>query len=156
MYFCMCVCVNIFSSETTGPIEAKFHMESPCSNGPGHMTKMAAMPIYGKKLKKSSSLEPKGWCIKLDFKDIFLKLPTNEWSDKTFLLTSKCLSPGGYLPLPQAIYMYKIMKKMFKIRLQRDYFETCNKWPKWQDGPIDIKISFPRDCQPLLRGYIHV
>ena len=29
-----------------------------CSNGPGHMTKMAAMPIYGKNLKKSSSLEP--------------------------------------------------------------------------------------------------
>ena len=27
---------------------------------PGHMTKMAAMPIYGKNLKKSSSLEPKG------------------------------------------------------------------------------------------------
>ena len=26
--------------------------------GPGHMTKMAAMPIYGKNLKKSSSLEP--------------------------------------------------------------------------------------------------
>ena len=25
-----------------------------CSNGPGHMTKMAAMPIYGKNLKKSS------------------------------------------------------------------------------------------------------
>ena len=58
---------NIFSSETTGPIEAKFHMEPPwdggtniCSNGPGHMTKMAAMPIYGKNLNKSSSLEPKG------------------------------------------------------------------------------------------------
>ena len=29
------------------------------SNVPGHMTKMAAMPIYGKNLKKSSSLEPK-------------------------------------------------------------------------------------------------
>ena len=34
-------------------------MESPwdvgrkvCSNGPGHMTKMAAMPIYSKNLKK--------------------------------------------------------------------------------------------------------
>ena len=26
-----------------------------CSNGPGHMTKMATMPIYGKNLKKSSS-----------------------------------------------------------------------------------------------------
>ena len=46
---------NIFSSETYGPFELKFHMETPydggtkvCSNGPGHMTKMAAMPIYGK------------------------------------------------------------------------------------------------------------
>ena len=43
--------------ETTGPIKLKFHMETPkdagkkiCSNGPGHMTKMAAMPIYGKTL----------------------------------------------------------------------------------------------------------
>ena len=49
---------NIFSSETTGSVEAKLHMESPwdggtkvCSNGLGHMTKMAAMPIYGKNLK---------------------------------------------------------------------------------------------------------
>ena len=31
-----------------------------CSNGPGHVTKMTAMPIYGKNLKKSSSPEPKG------------------------------------------------------------------------------------------------
>ena len=45
------------SSETTGPFELKFHMETPydggtkvCSKGPGHMTKMAAMPIYGKTL----------------------------------------------------------------------------------------------------------
>ena len=58
---------NIFSSETTGPIEAKFYVEASwdggtkvCSNGPGHMTKMASMPIYGKNLKKSSSPEPKG------------------------------------------------------------------------------------------------
>ena len=59
--------LNIFSSETTGPIKVIFHMEllwdggtKVCSNGPGHMTKMAAMPIYGKFLEKSSSLEPKG------------------------------------------------------------------------------------------------
>ena len=58
---------NIFSSETTWPIEAKFYLEPPweggtkvCINGPGHMTKMAAMPIYGKNLKKSSSPEPAG------------------------------------------------------------------------------------------------
>ena len=38
------------------PIEAKCHMEPPwdggtkvCSNGPGHMTKMDAMSVYGKK-----------------------------------------------------------------------------------------------------------
>ena len=31
-----------------------------CSNGSCHMTEMAAMPIYGKNLKKSSSPEPKG------------------------------------------------------------------------------------------------
>ena len=30
------------------------------SNGPGHMTKMATMPIYGKNMKNASSLEPKG------------------------------------------------------------------------------------------------
>ena len=35
-------------------------------------------------------------CIKSDFKDIFFKLATNEWSEKPFLLTSK-LYPGGYI-----------------------------------------------------------
>ena len=56
---------NVFSSETTWPIEAKFYVEPPWEGGtkeyinsPGHMTKMAAMPIYGKNLKKSSSPEP--------------------------------------------------------------------------------------------------
>ena len=50
---------NIFSSETTGPIKLKFHIETlqdvgtkVCSYGPGHMTKMAVMPIYGKNLLK--------------------------------------------------------------------------------------------------------
>ena len=31
-----------------------------CSNGQGHMTNMATLAIYGKKLKKSSSPEPIG------------------------------------------------------------------------------------------------
>ena len=50
-------CLNIFSSETALPIKAKFYVESPWEggtkvyiNGPGQMTKMAAMPIYGKNL----------------------------------------------------------------------------------------------------------
>ena len=50
-------CLNIFSSETALPIKAKFYVEPPweggtkvCINGPGHMTKMAAMPLCGKNL----------------------------------------------------------------------------------------------------------
>ena len=50
--------LNIFSSETTGTIKVKFHMEllwdggtKVCSNGPGHMTKVAAMPYMVKTLK---------------------------------------------------------------------------------------------------------
>ena len=57
---------NVFSSETAWPIIAKFYVEPPweggtkvCINGPGHMTKMAANPIYGKNLQKSSP-EPVG------------------------------------------------------------------------------------------------
>ena len=47
---------KILSSETTWPIKAKFYAEPPwkggtqlCTNGPGHMTKTAAMSIYVKK-----------------------------------------------------------------------------------------------------------
>ena len=46
---------NIFSSETAWQIKSKFYVEPPWEggtkvylNGPGHMTKMAATPIYGK------------------------------------------------------------------------------------------------------------
>ena len=54
---CRQQCLNIFSSETAWPIKAKLYVEPPWEggtkvyiNGPGHMTKMAAMPIYGKNL----------------------------------------------------------------------------------------------------------
>ena len=50
---------NIFSSETAWPIKVKFYVEHPWEggmkvyiNGPGHMTKMAATPIYGKNRSK--------------------------------------------------------------------------------------------------------
>ena len=49
---------NVFSFETDWPIKAKFYVEPPweggtkvCINSPGHMSKMAAMHIYGKNLK---------------------------------------------------------------------------------------------------------
>ena len=61
---CVVVCVstfsNIFSTETNEPTEDKFYVEllwdgetEVCSNGPGHMTNMAAMLI------RQSSPEPK-------------------------------------------------------------------------------------------------
>ena len=47
--------LNIVFSQTLGPIELKFHVKTPyvmlvkiCINYFGHMTKMAATPIYGK------------------------------------------------------------------------------------------------------------
>ena len=58
-------CSVIFSSETAWQIKAKFYVEPPwvggtkvCSLHLGYMTKMAAIPIYGKTLQKSSSPEP--------------------------------------------------------------------------------------------------
>ena len=46
---------NLFSLETPWLIKAKFYVEPPgdggmiaCSNGLGHMTSIAAMPIYSK------------------------------------------------------------------------------------------------------------
>ena len=50
---------KIFFSKTTWPIKAKFYVEPPwvggmkvCSRHLGHMTKMAATPIYGKNPSK--------------------------------------------------------------------------------------------------------
>ena len=50
---------KIFFSETAWPIKAKFYVEPPWEggtkvyiNGPGHMTKMAATPIYCKNPSK--------------------------------------------------------------------------------------------------------
>ena len=59
---CLSTFSKDFSSETTRLISIKFHMQSLDRGGgkslyirPGHMTKMDAMPIYGKNLKNGSS-----------------------------------------------------------------------------------------------------
>ena len=69
-----------------------------------------------------------------------LKLAKDDRSDKSFCWHQNFVLWGLYGPCPGAIYMYKIMKKLYKIRLQRDFFETCSKWPKWQEVSADIKI----------------
>ena len=168
--------LNIFSSETTGGrLKPNFIWGTKvCSNGPGHMTKMAVMPMYGKNLKRiffsgtkrpmtlklgmqlwvleyyqvysnddhgltltyftaRSNLVPyafvweKGKTMKFSETIVIydLKLATDDRSGKKFLLTSKLVPWGLYAACTGAIYMYKIMKKLYKIRLQRNVFETC-------------------------------
>ena len=57
IYMYITIIFKIFSSKTAWPIKPKFYVEPPWDggtkvyiNGLGHMTKMAAMPIYGKNL----------------------------------------------------------------------------------------------------------
>ena len=64
---CLSTILKDFSSENTGPISIKFHMQPLGKGGekiyivcPCHITKMATLPIYGKNLKKSSSPKPPG------------------------------------------------------------------------------------------------
>ena len=110
-------------------------------------------------------------CIKSGLKVMFLKLATNGQSDKDFLLTSGFCPQRVVCPCPGAIYMWKNIKNVYKIRIQRDLFETCNKWlsdinscPQGVVCPCpgainmykSIKILSPIDCLPLPRLYIHM
>ena len=88
-------------------------------------------------------------CIKSEFKEIFLKLATNGGSDKGFLLTSKVCPQGVFCPCLGAIYMYKIIKNVYKIRFWRDHFETCNIWAKRIGLSVVIKFLSPMGCLPL-------
>ena len=38
----------------------------------------------------------------------------------------------------------------------RLWFETSNRWPKWQEVSVDIKTVSPGGCLPPALGYIHV
>ena len=63
VYVCVCVCRHFQTPSPLKPLgrlKPNFIMEPPwdggtkvCSNSVGHMTKMAAMPMYGKNLKKN-------------------------------------------------------------------------------------------------------
>ena len=60
-----------------------------------------------------------------------LKLAIDDRSDKKLLLTSKLCPLGAICHLPWGcIHVLNHEKKMYKIRLQRDFFETCSKWVK--------------------------
>ena len=56
---------------------------------------------------------------------------------------------GLFAPAPGLYACIKSWKKLFKIRLQRHFFKTCNKWMKWQDSSVGIKTLSPGGCLPL-------
>ena len=63
-------------------------------------------------------------CIKSDFKEICLKLATNDRSDKMFLFTSKFHHQGAVCPCPGAtcIYMHWIMNFFIKSDFKEIFF----------------------------------
>ena len=97
MLVCMyVVCMSTFSnisSEITEQIEAKFHME-----------------------------------------------PLGMWERK-FVQTVLVTWPRW----PPCTYMVKTIKNLFLQNQMADDFETCNKWPKWQDVPVGIKKYCPQE-----------
>ena len=88
-------------------------------------------------------------CIKSELKEICLKLATNGRSGKGFLLTSKVCPQGVFCPCPGAIYMYKVIKNVYKIRVRRDHFDTCNIWAKRKGLSVVIKFLSQMGCLPL-------
>ena len=106
---------NFFSWETVSRLKPNFiwifHKNGETkvySNGPGHMIKMAAMLIYGKNIKYSSSLEPKGWS------------PWKSICSIGFLSTTKCVqimilgSPWPILWQGQILSLMLLYVKMVK------------------------------------------
>ena len=121
-----------------------------CSNGLGHMTKMAAKPIYCKNLllqvQKADDLETwyaasaaqvlpnlfKWWHLV----DLDLFYSCQIWSH--MVLCGK-----------------KIKQWIFQ-KLLSSLFETNKRWLKWQEVSVDIKILFPGGCMLPAPGLYNV
>ena len=76
-------------------------------------------------------------CIKPDFKELSLKLATNAWSDKAFLLTSN-FCPLGLSASAQGLYTcIKSWKKLYKVRLRRGFLKLATN--EWSDKTFLLK-----------------
>ena len=124
--------------QTSRPIEARFHVDPPCdrgmkvcSNGLCHMTNMAAMPIYGKNLKKSSSLEPKGqWRRKFECSIGYFQVYSNDEPELTltYFTARSNLIPyafvwekGKIMDFSETIVVYDI--KVGRFSLLNEYMD---------------------------------
>ena len=87
--------------------------------------------------------------IKSEFKENCLRPATNGRSEKGFLLASEVCPQGVFCPCLRAIYMYKIIKNVYKFRFQRDRFETYNIWARTKRPFCCHQNLSPMDCLPL-------
>ena len=110
-----------------------------------------------------------------------LKLATDDWSDKKFLLTSKLCPLRAVCPLPWGyIHVFNHEKNCIKSEWFQRHFlwnlQQMNevtrhlcwhkkfvpwglsappKWPKWQDVPVDIKILSHKELSAPAPG-LHI
>ena len=118
-----------------------------------HMIKMAAMPIYDKILKQSSSPEPKGWWPWILICIIGCSSTTEFAQMMTLGWPWPILRQGQIWPL---MLLYgKKGKTMFCFRNYcRLWFEmsNCYRWLKWQEVAVDIKTLSPGGYMPIAPG----
>ena len=84
---------------------------------------------------------------------IVFKLATNTQNDKAFLLTSKVCPQGVVCPCRRAIYIYKIIKNVYKIRFF--FFKLQRKGKGIRDFCWHQNFV-PKGLYALARGGLHM
>ena len=82
------------------------------------------MLLYGKKVKQ--------WGFFQNYCRLWFKTSNRwpKWQDVS--VDIKTLSPGDCMPPAPGLHIcIKSWKQMYTVRLQTDFFETCNQWVKW-------------------------
>ena len=102
----------------------------------------------------------KKWCLQLfsvTFDWIFVKLADNEdrrkSSNKFEFGPDRIIHFGVIHPWVQIFFPHRlILGQRWNNRFFRNYchlwFETSNRWPKWQEVSVDIKTLSPVGCMP--------
>lgn len=85
--------------------------------------------------------------------DTFLKLKTNEQSNKAFLLASNLFSPSCCLPLSWVYVQFIIMRKnaryhsskkfVWKWKQMDTVIRSCKCWDQNQEGACPTTVSLP-------------
>ena len=82
-------------------------------------------------------------------RDFFLNLQQVTKVTRCSCWHQNFIPKGLSVPAPGLYTCIKSWKILYKIRLQRDFFETCSKWPKWQSWHQNF---VPWLCLPLTCG----